>query len=43
MAWRTSHYAAAATLAAGALAWATRDAWPGGGPLTARPIRVERA
>ncbi len=43
MAWRTSHYAAAATLAAGALAWATRDAWPGRRPLTARPIRVERA
>ena len=41
--WRASHYVAAGALAVGALAWGTRDAWPGRRPLTARPIRVSHA
>ncbi|HEX9394852.1 MAG TPA: M23 family metallopeptidase [Gemmatimonadales bacterium] len=43
MAWRRSHYAAAAVLAAGALTWATRAAWSGRRPLTAAPIQVASA
>ncbi len=43
MAWRPSHYAAAGALALGALGWATREAWSGRRPVTAAPIRVERA
>ena len=43
MAWRASHYAAAGALALGALGWATREAWSGRRPVTAPPIRVERA
>jgi murein DD-endopeptidase MepM/ murein hydrolase activator NlpD len=43
MGWRASHYAATGALAAGALVWAGRDAWPGHRPLTAPPIRVDRA
>src|SRR2546425_1184006 len=43
MAWRASHYAAAGALAAGALAWAARDAWPWRRPLTGPPIVVPEA
>ena len=43
MAWRASHYVATGTLAAAALVWAVRDAWPGRHPLTAPTIRVEHA
>src|SRR2546428_7093642 len=43
MAWRESHYAAAGALALGALGWAAREAWPGRRPITAPPIRVDRA
>ena len=43
MAWRSSHYVVAGALAAGGLAWATRDAWPWRQPLTARAIVVDRA
>src|SRR5437773_48330 len=40
---RGSHYVVAGALAAGGLAWATRDAWPWRQPLTARAIVVDRA
>src|SRR2546427_11339169 len=43
MAWRASHYAAAGALALGALGWAAREAWSGRRPITAPPIRVDRA
>jgi len=43
MAWRRSHYAAAAVLTAAALTWATRAAWSGRRPLTAAPIQVASA
>jgi murein DD-endopeptidase MepM/ murein hydrolase activator NlpD len=43
MAWRVSHYVVAGALAAGGLAWATRDAWPWRRPLTAAPIVVDAA
>src|SRR5258708_17262434 len=43
MAWRRSHYDAAAVLAAGALSWATHAAWSGRRPLTAAPIQVASA
>src|SRR5258708_26414294 len=43
MAWRRSHYDAAAVLAAGALTWATHAAWSGRRPLTAAPIQVASA
>ena len=43
MAWRGSHYVVAGALAAGGLAWATREAWPWRQPLTARAIVVDRA
>ncbi len=43
MAWRASHYVVAAALAAGGLAWATRDALPWRRPLTAPPIVVDAA
>lgn len=43
MAWRTSHSLAAGTLAAGALLWVSREAWPWRRPLTAPPIVVTAA
>src|SRR5258708_32831904 len=43
MAWRRSHYDAAAVLAAGALTWAAYAAWSGRRPLTAAPVRVASA
>jgi len=41
--WRASHYVVAGLLAAGGLAWATRDAWPWRRPLTAPAIVVDAA
>ncbi len=41
--WRARHYAVAAALVVGGLAWASRDAWPWRRPLTASPIVVDAA
>jgi murein DD-endopeptidase MepM/ murein hydrolase activator NlpD len=43
MAWRTSHYLTAGTVAAGGLLWAAHQAWPWRRPLTAAPIVVSDA
>jgi len=43
MAWRTSHYVVAGTLAAGGLLWAAHEAWSARGLPTAPPIVVTSA